>query len=131
LQAALAPLEARLDAVTCQHTFCTHNTESRPEISKFAIMRANVELLAIECAFSWLETAYPSYYRNAIEIIKIELDLEKTKPVDWMQLIASDWDFTLWNFWIYIIISSHLSEDSPSLSLPEKLLRNWINHILE
>lgn len=94
-------------------------------------MQASVELLTLECAFSWLETAYPSYYRNAIEIIKSELDLEKTKPVDWMELISSDWDTTLWNFWIYIIILSHLSEDSLSLSLPEKLLRNWIDHILE
>lgn len=94
-------------------------------------MQANVELLTLECAFSWLESAYPSYCRRAIEIIKSELDLEKTQSVDWMQLTAGDWDFTLWHFWIYIIISSHLSGDSLSLSFPEKLLRNWIDHILE
>ncbi len=148
----------RLDWVVSQHNICDHSDErhARPidldnilsaamnedrvdkvapkqnikaYLPKFPDMHFKVELVPLECAFSYLKTRHLEVYQHAALIIAEELDAKLDDPSDWVELVTNGWDFTLWTFWIYILLVLHLvgkDHDMGQWDIP-----GWVHHMIE
>jgi hypothetical protein len=128
LRAAVDPLQRRLNAVVSQHTICCHSTKALRVTDHFDEMRENVELVTLDCSFSWLLKTHPTTYQQVISTIGKELDATLNPHLDWGELV-SDWDFTLWCFWLYVVASIHLLEKENHMS--GDTVTKWIDQMLK
>lgn len=88
----------------------------------------NLDLVTLQCAFSWLQATNRNLYDHSIKIIAKELDATTMPDLDWMELIASGWDHTMWCLWIYIALLLHVSSGKGSV---ESDVTRWANNVLE
>lgn len=101
-------------------------------------MLANVELVTLQCAFSWLQAAHYPVWQVVNRVIAKDLEAEISNPLqadtadpalDWYGLITGEWDFVLWSLWIYTVTILKLSsEDS---NAPDEHVMTWVDHILK
>lgn len=128
LQTATSLLRLRLDAVVSQHTICDHSRGFHLDDSTFIDMRSNVELVTLQCAFSWLRITYPILYEHSIKVIAKELEVSTNPDLDWMELLDAGWDLTLWCLWIYLVLLLCFLEKVWSPPLNQVTL--WIEQML-
>lgn len=110
-----------------QHSICSHSSVLVVDTDTLLDMRLSVELVTLRCAFSWLQHAHRKLHSHSIKIVGQELEATTIPDLDWMELIASDWDYTIWCLWIYIALLLHLSHGEGS---DESYVTRWINEIL-
>jgi len=111
-----------------QHSICNHSSIFPVDIEPFFEMRRGVELVTLRCAFSWLQNTHQKLHNHSIKIIAQELEATSVPDLDWMELIASGWDYTIWCLWIYIALLLHLSYGEGS---DESYVTRWIDDIFE
>jgi hypothetical protein len=128
LQIVTRLLQLRLDAAICHRTMCDHPHELHLDDPKFVDMRVNVELVTLQCAFSWLRITYPTLYGHSIKVIAEELEVLRNPDLDWMELLDGGWDYTLWCFWIYLVLLLHSLEKT--WSPPLNQVTKWIEQML-
>lgn len=88
-----------------------------------------MELLQLKCAFSCLKKQNLELYQHVELIIAEELDARLDDPSDWVELLTGGWDFTLWTFWIYIVLVLHLREANHDLAQSD--VSRWIGEMLK
>jgi hypothetical protein len=118
------PLQLRLDTALSQHTLCGHSDGLVVDDSRFIDMRLNIELLTLQCAFSWLKVSWPSVYEQTVNVVAKELEVTSSPDLDWIELITGGWDYCLWCLWISIV----LYLDVLSHARVTHITR-WINHM--
>lgn len=92
-------------------------------------MRLNMELITLECAFSWLQITYPKAYEHSIRVIAKVLEVMEGAEIDWMDLVTSGWDYTLWCFWIYVVWLLRFEERVECF--PLEIVMGWIEDMTE
>lgn len=94
----------------------------------FIDMRLNVELVTLQCAFSWLRITYPTVYEHSIRVIAKELEVSLNPDLNWVELLAGGWDYTLWCLWIYLVLLLRSLEKTWSPPLHQ--VTRWIEQML-
>jgi hypothetical protein len=112
-----------------QHTICDHLHGFHLDDSTFIEMRLNVELVTLQCAFSWLRVTYPTVCEHSIKVIEKELEVSMIPDLDWIELLDAGWDFTLWCLWIYLVLSLRSLEKTRSP--PLNRVTRWIEQMLQ
>ncbi|TVY40367.1 Ribosomal lysine N-methyltransferase [Lachnellula occidentalis] len=122
LKEALTPILKRLQSVASFSSLCQHPHHNQPPAhieGYLHQMHTDIELLSLECAYSWMQINYPDIYDAVVKIISE--DQEEPLPLDWAVLVE-DWDHTYWVIWIYLVWVLWVEEDiafqsrHPSLS---------------
>ncbi|TVY37009.1 Ribosomal lysine N-methyltransferase [Lachnellula subtilissima] len=103
LKEALTPILKRLQSAASFSSICQHPHHNQPPTyveSYLRQMHTDIELLSLECAFSWMQNNYPDIYDAVVKIISE--DQEEPLPLNWAVLVV-DWDHTYWIIWIYLV----------------------------
>ncbi|KAH7336407.1 hypothetical protein BKA65DRAFT_607298 [Rhexocercosporidium sp. MPI-PUGE-AT-0058] len=101
LQRAITPISSLLQAAFTYSSFCKHLSHHVKQPTQDQTpLHGHVELLSLECAFSWLELNYPDIAFPVYDLISE--DQEEPLPLDWTVLVE-DWDHTYWTVWIYLV----------------------------
>lgn len=98
--------------------------------TRFPEMQACVELVTLQSAFGWLQTAYPLIYGHVVEAMADVLECERDLTSEWPALIREGWDTTIWCLWVHIVVTLSLQEAQDCAEQFEDVVGEWINHML-
>ncbi len=95
-------------------------------------METKSGLSTLDCAFN--VASDPALWSVAVSIIRSELEVgdadTERLPLnsqEWHEIVDGGWDFTVWCFWLYIIILLHVLESDRELPAG---LNDWINNMM-
>ncbi|TVY90264.1 Ribosomal lysine N-methyltransferase, partial [Lachnellula willkommii] len=103
LQGALTQILKRLQSAAFFSSLCQHPYHNQPPAyieGYLCQMHSDIELLSLECAFSWMQINYTDVYDAVVKIISE--DQEEPLPLNWAVLVE-DWDHTYWIIWVYLV----------------------------
>lgn len=110
------------DIVFGKSRFCTHRSHRYNRRWE----KAKLEILSLECAYSYLEKLKPAIHDQVVQLIGE--DQEESLPLKW-EVLIEDWNHAYWIIWIFTICMIQASDPNVFQEWPGKLLKGWLDNL--